>query len=93
MALNHLPKINVSVVPHKKQRYPTAGDYFLKGGEACFRISKMHANHEFLVLLHELVEWYLITQKGISIEAIDAFDIAFENKRVKGNLEDRKSVV
>lgn len=48
----------------------------------------MNPEHEFLVVLHELVEWFLIERKGISIETIDKFDIAFENRREQGNTDE-----
>ena len=79
--MSHLPKIIVDVVPHKKQRYNTCGDYFKKGGDLHVRLSKMNSNHEFLVLIHELIEWYLIDQKGISIKEIDEFDILYEQTK------------
>lgn len=84
MQMNHLPKIIIDVTPHKKQRYPTAGDYFKSKGALNIRVSKMTSNHEFLVALHEFIEWYLIENKGISIEDIDRFDIQFEKDRENG---------
>jgi hypothetical protein len=84
MQVKHLPKIVIDIVPHNKQRYPTAGDYYKAKGALNIRVSKMNANHEFLVALHELIEWYLIDQKGVSIEEIDAFDIKFEEERDRG---------
>lgn len=86
--MKHLPKIIISSVPHNKQRYPTAGDYFKKSGDLQIRVSKMNANHEFLVVLHEFIEWYLIEQEGITIDEIDKFDIEFEKKRKKGNRDE-----
>jgi hypothetical protein len=41
-------------------------------------------NYEFLIALHELVEYKLITEKGIRIEDIDRFDKKFEADRLKG---------
>jgi hypothetical protein len=81
----HLPKIVISAIPHKKHRYETCGDYYKKNGELHIRVSKMNSNHEFLVALHELIEWYLIDQKGVTIKEIDAFDMEFEKKRAPGN--------
>ena len=49
-----------------------------------FRISKTNWKYEFLVALHELVEWALIHDKGLAIEDIDAFDIQFEKERSEG---------
>lgn len=86
--MNHLPRIDISVVPHRKQRYDTAGDYFKKGGELHIRVSKMNAEHEFYVALHELIEWYGIEQAGVSIDSIDQFDIEFEKKRKAGDLSE-----
>lgn len=80
-----LPKIIIDVVPHKKQRYNTCGDYYKKKGVVNIRVSKMVANHEFLVAVHEFIEWYLTEQKGVSIEDIDAFDINYEEERQEGD--------
>lgn len=82
--MNHLPKIVIDTVSHKKQRYETSGDYYKKGGVLNIRVSKLNPNHEFLIALHELIEWYLIDQKGVSIEEIDEFDIRFEQDRARG---------
>lgn len=86
--MQNLPKIVFDIVPHKKQRYNTSGDYFKKGGVVNIRVSKMHPDHEFLILVHELIEWYLTERKGVTIEAIDRFDMMFERAREKGNEEE-----
>lgn len=79
--MNHLPKIVFDVIPHKKQRYPSVGDYYKKNGELHVRVSKMNSKHEFLVFIHELIEWFLINEKGISIKSIDDFDILYEETK------------
>lgn len=79
--MKNLPKIVIDVIPHRKQRYPTVGDYYKKNGELHIRISKMNSKHEFLVLIHELIEWFLIDQKGISIKSIDDFDKLYEQTK------------
>lgn len=79
--MKNLPKIVIDIVPHRKQRYPTVGDYYKKNGELHMRVSKMNSKHEFLVLIHELIEWFLIDQKGISIKSIDDFDILYEETK------------
>lgn len=48
----------------------------------------MNSKHEFLVLIHELVEWYLTQEKGVTIEEIDQFDKAFEKSRKEGNTDE-----
>ena len=85
--MKHLPSITIKVIPHKKQRYETCGDYYLMDGMQ-FRISRMNKEAEFLVALHELVEWMLIDKKGIKIKDIDKFDIEFEKNRKKGNTDE-----
>lgn len=80
-----MQRIIIDFIPHKKQRYDTVGDYFSKKGQMHFRISKMNHDHEFLVMMHELTEWYLINKKGIPIKEIDEFDISYENKRKEGD--------
>ncbi len=83
--MQHLPKVTIDIIPHKKQRYDTCGDYFRAKGTVNIRISKLNADHEFLVALHEFVEWFLVERKGVTIEDIDKFDIAYENNRKEGD--------
>jgi hypothetical protein len=86
--MEHLPNINAHIIPHKRQRYETSGDYFKKGGELCFRISKTKADYEFLVLIHELTEYYLTQRNKISLESIDRFDMEFEKNRQPGDISE-----
>lgn len=77
--MQKLPTIVIKTIPHKEQRYPTVGDYWRDMlGRVQLRVSRMGADEEFLVAIHELIEWYLVERKGISIESIDAFDKAYE---------------
>ena len=79
-------KIIIETIPHKKQRYPTVGDWYTRKGVLHIRVSKMKDwRHELLVALHELVEVNLCKQRGISEKIVDAFDIAFEKARKPGN--------
>lgn len=72
-----MKKINIRTIPHKKQRYDTCGDYFKSKDTIQFRISKTNADYEFLVMIHELVEWYLTQKRGITIKEIDNFDLHY----------------
>lgn len=79
--MKNLPTIVIKPIPHKAQRYDTVGDYWLDMlGRAQIRVSKMPPDEEFLVAIHELIEWYLITRKGIKISDIDEFDLEHERK-------------
>lgn len=77
--------IDFQVIPHKKQRYDTVGDYFLKKGRWIFHISKMKdKRYPVAVFLHEIIEFFLCRTLGISMEAIDHFDMAYEKARRAG---------
>ena len=87
--MKHLPEIHFKAIPHKEQQYETVGDYYKFGGMQ-FRVSKMNEDAEFLVLMHELTEWYLTYKRGIKIKDIDKFDINFEKEREMGLHNDQE---
>lgn len=78
--------IHIKTMPHDVQRYPTAGDYWRNAdGAEEFRVSDMdNSDYEFLVAMHELVEWYLSEKRGVKEEDIKAFDEMFEEERQNG---------
>lgn len=79
-------RILALTVPHDDQRYETCGDYIEGHGVTTFRISDMaNEDSEALVLIHELIEYILCKKRGVSMEAIDKFDIEFERNRPEGN--------
>lgn len=77
--------IRIKSIPAKDQRYPTCGDYWEEsdGSNTVLevRISEMKPDHEFLVMIHELIEYHLAKKRGIQMEDIDSFDRAFEELR------------
>lgn len=81
--------IEIKTIPDKDQRYNTVGDYYTTPeGKRVFAVSDMNNwKHEFLITLHELVESALCKEKGITDEAIDAFDIAYETNRTAGDID------
>jgi hypothetical protein len=71
--------LDFKVIPHKKQRYDTVGDYFLKKGRRFFRLSRMPDKpHPITVFLHEMIEFFLCRVLGISMKEIDRFDMEYE---------------
>lgn len=73
--MKHLPEIKYKSIPHKSQRYDTAGDYWIdKKGNWEIRVSEMKSDYEFMVLVHELIEFYLTQKRGIKEEDITEFD-------------------
>lgn len=72
------------VVPHKKQRYETLGDW-IPGKPARMVASKLNnPDYEFLVLFHEMIEHELCKKHGIKDSAVVAFDKKFEEERKMG---------
>lgn len=78
-------RITIDTIPHTLQRYETVGNYFEEAGVTFFEVSEMNnGDYEFLVALHEVIEYFLVKKSGIRLEDVDAFDLAFENERVNG---------
>lgn len=78
--------IHIKTIPHYEQRYPTTGDYWRDENDTeQLRISDVgNSDYEFLVMLHELVEWYLAEKRGITDEVISNFDMKFEEEIKSG---------
>jgi hypothetical protein len=72
-------KINIEIVPLKKQRYETLGDYYFKKGILEFKITDTgNPLYNKLILIHELVEQTLTEALGIKEEQILRHDLQFE---------------
>lgn len=84
------PLCFVWTIPHKYQAYPTVGNYaWTEDGALVIFVSDMRNDaYEHLVFIHEFVEAILCRQRGVKLEDIDAFDTAFEAKRVEGNTDE-----
>lgn len=82
--------INFRTIPHKEQRYDTAGDWWYdEHGTLQVRVSQMSDwRYEALVLVHELVEVFICKQDGITQQQVDEFDMEFENRRSKSITND-----
>jgi hypothetical protein len=84
-------KISIQTIPHNEQRYDTCGDYWEEENPCLtqFRISEMtDTRYEYLILLHELVEYFLLKLQGVPLSLVDEFDISFEKSRPEGNLDE-----
>ena len=85
--------IDVKVISHKEQRYPTVGDWWFDNlmDDACeviidtilrVRVSSMNNPHyEFLVARHEIDEAFLCKARGIYEEDVTVFDKMYEDRR------------
>lgn len=68
--------IAIQTVPHSRQRYDTAGDYFEIGRFWILQISKLpNWRMEAALIIHEMVEMFLTKHRGIPWEKIDQFDM------------------
>jgi hypothetical protein len=85
-------KITLRSIPHKEQRYKTVGDWFeSEAHEVEIRSSQLSDwRREFLILVHELVEWGLCKTDGILQEAVDEFDKKHEDEQQEIELGDLK---
>lgn len=63
-------------------RYPTVGDW-TDDGQITVADTE-NDRYNFLIGLHELVEWYLCHEKGITDDEVTKFDKAYEEERAQG---------
>ena len=70
------------MVPHEFQRYATTGDWQINNGHLHVSVSEMGDwRMNVLVGIHEAIEAVLCTANGITQQAVDKFDMAFEARR------------
>jgi hypothetical protein len=78
--------VNIKVIPHRRQRYDTCGDWFYKNDTLFIRVSALGDwRMEMAVAVHELVECLICRFKGISQEVVDAFDQAYDGDGEPGD--------
>ena len=78
-------RINIEVIPHEQQRYPTVGDYWMEDGVQQVRVSRLPDwRYEILVAVHEIIELAITKHRGIPEAAISEFDVEFERLRESG---------
>lgn len=79
-------KIIIEIIPHQEHRYETVGDYWIdSNGNWQVRVSEFGTfDHQFLVAMHELTEFWLTQKRGVTEESISEFDILFESERQEG---------
>ena len=81
--------IQVEVITHAEQRYPTCGDWIFDGDTLTVRISDTgHRDSNILVAIHEIVEAFLCEAHGVTQEEVDSFDMAYEQNRTGESLEE-----
>lgn len=79
-------KIIVNTINHKRQKYPTSGNWFYKGKTLCIEVSKLSdERYEQLIVVHELLEAILCKQAKIKESLVTKFDIKYEKNRKPGD--------
>lgn len=84
-----MKKVNINVIDHKDQRYPTVGDWQIDENGLTISISDTGDFYSNMAIaLHEFAEAVLCMKANITELSVDMFDIAFENKRPEGNTDE-----
>ena len=70
-------RIQIETVPHGQQRYETTGDWWWDPDDTPqMRVSALDDwRHGVLIAVHELVEALLCKAHGVSMEAVDEWDM------------------
>lgn len=80
--------ITIKTIPHAEQRYKTPGDWkFADNGSGDLEILVSLTGdwrEEMLVAFHELREALVCIHRGISQQAVDSFDMIYEQDRKEG---------
>lgn len=80
-------KITIETIPNKNHPYSTCGDW-RRDLDGTLRINvseEIGDKYALLVAIHELVEVALCEERGITTQAVDDFDKAFEAQREEGD--------
>jgi|ERR1035437_7107334 hypothetical protein len=74
--------ITIKTIPHDQHRYPTVGDYIIRGeADIEILVSKTEDwRYDALVAVHELIEVLQTEYAGIKEPDIMAFDLKFEKE-------------
>ena len=68
-------KFTLKTAAANEMRYATVGDWIPKeDGAEIAVLSVGHEDYEFLVMVHELIEYYLCYRRGITDEEVTSFD-------------------
>lgn len=80
-------RVEVRIIPHVGQRYPTVGDWIFRGKTLHITVSYMGNNIlETLVAIHEYIEAIACLRDKIGEREVTAFDMVFEEWRKQGQV-------
>lgn len=87
-SVEQIKTVSIKIIPHREQRYPTAGDWIWDPytGDLQIRVSATADWREAIsVAIHELVEATLCIQRHVNPDLVDSFDMFFEKNRKDGD--------
>lgn len=79
--------VEINLIPHSEQRYPTWADWEIEGAGEPLKISISKVGnwrYEYIAALHEFLEIALCMHMGISQKDVDDFDVDYESRRMAG---------
>lgn len=81
--------IRIDTIPHSNQRYNTVGDWYY---DETLRVPRIFVSqmsdwkYEFLVGLHEMVEWVLCSTSNITPKQVDEWDMSHAESDDPGSI-------
>lgn len=81
-------RIIIETLPVHQQRYSTAGDYYIhENGDWVIKVSELnHELYNVMIAVHEIIEFALLRHRKFSDKDIDAFDLEWEERLIKGKI-------
>lgn len=84
-----ISSVLIQVIPHKSQKYETAGNWEFIGSALKVSVSDTGDwKYNMAIAVHELVEAIACKVDGVKEEEVTNFDIQFEQNRAKGNKDE-----
>jgi hypothetical protein len=81
-------KVLIETIPHAEQRYKTVGDWY-EDDISHIKVSALSdPKREFLIAVHEFIEYGLCIFAGISQVEVDEFDMEHEDEQAEVELGD-----
>jgi len=78
--------ILIDVIPHKKQRYETVGDWQYSGDSILVTVSDTgNVQYNMLIAIHEVVEAIACRLVGVPQDEVDLFDFAYAGSGEPGD--------
>lgn len=82
-------KIEINFISHNKQRYPTVGDWQIKGSKLKINVSNTSDfRMNSLIAIHELIESLSCYFNNISSESVDNYDVNNLDTAGSANFDD-----